>query len=155
MKKNLIVGVLFTILGAACQKSNQAENIVLTASSTSVVVGENVQLNVTTSANLVRWTFDPSLNVRKDYEVSTLKTNTVSFSQPGVYTISVRGRRLDLGSHVEDSMWHHHGADSVWHHHQEDSSHHGGDHHDGHGDHHGGGCHGNDSTDLKITVRLK
>jgi hypothetical protein len=145
-------GVVVTALSiTACQKSatDSAGTTSLTASATTVSVGQRVTVSANTSGNVVSWTVTPPTATSQVYSISTEKTNYFSFSQPGEYRIGVRARSMGLdsvhhcdhsdsiGHHVPDSIWNHH-VDSLYHQ---------------HGFHHGG-CHdGVDSASIIISVR--
>ncbi len=146
--------VSFSLLAAAtglyaCNKSAATnDSVSLTASTTTAAVGETVTVTAATNVNSVSWTVNPSGSARVAYTTTTEKTNYISFSSPGVYTVGVRARNLDLdsihhcnfgdstGHHLQDSLWNHH-IDSLW---------------TGHGFHHGPCKNGQDSASLRIIV---
>lgn len=139
---------MFSII--ACQKASTDSNgtTTLTASSTSVSVGQKVTVLTNTTGNVVSWTVTPPSAVTQVYSISTEKTNYFTFSQPGDYRIGVRTRGMELdsmhhcnpldsiGHHIPDSIWNHH-VDSLFHQ---------------HGFHHGGCRDGVDSASIIITV---
>ena len=151
MKKMIFSLVAATGLLYACNKSATNANAVsLSASTTEAVVGQTVTVTATTGTNSLSWSVNPASTAAKAYDVTTEKTNYITFSQPGTYTVGVRARHLDLDSvhhcnhadstgvhHVQDSLWNHH-IDSLW---------------VGHGFHHGDCKNGVDSASLRITVK--
>lgn len=150
MKKMMLSLVITTSLLYACNKSASNANAVsLSASTTEAVVGQTITVTASTSSNSLSWTVTPSTAARTAYAVTTEKTNYISFTQPGTYTVGVRTRDLQLdsmhhcnhsdstGHHVQDSIWNHH-IDSMW---------------VTHGFHKGGCKNGQDSASLRITVK--
>jgi plastocyanin len=125
MKKSLIFLSAAAIL-FACNKSNDSNSISLTASAIQVAVGQTVAVTATTNVNTLSWSATPAATSVGAYAVTTEKTNYYSFSSPGIYTIGVRARGLDLdsvhicnhgdsvGHHLPDSIWNHR-IDSIWH----------------------------------------
>ena len=114
MKKPFIIScALFIGSLISCQKEN-TDSISLTASTTSTTIGQPVSFQVTTSASAVKWTVTPSIAASKLYNITNLKSNIITFSQAGNYTIGVSARELDVDSnHVRnaDSCWHSHDND--------------------------------------------
>lgn len=134
----------------ACNKSaNNANAVSLSASTTEATVGQTVTVTASTSSNSLSWTVTPSSSASKTYSVTTEKTNYITFSQAGTYTVGVRARDLQLdsvhhcdhadstGHHLQDSVWNHH-IDSLW---------------ITHGFHQGGCKNGQDSASVRITVK--
>ncbi len=132
MKRTILFAAMTVAIFVSCSKSNTgADATTVTASTTTAVVGQTVALQVSTSSNVVSWTVTPSATATTQYNITALKTNTVSFSQPGLYIVGVRARNIEYDS------THHQNLDSCWHH--------------GGGDH--GGCtHGVDSASIIISV---
>lgn len=115
MKRIISAASVALIALASCKKSDStATDTTITASTTSATVGQTVTLQVSTSKTAVNWTVTPSANATTQYGITTSKTNTVSFSQPGTYIIGVRARNIayDSAHHQNlDSCWHHGGGD--------------------------------------------
>ena len=111
MKKTFIIScTLFIGSLISCQKNN-TDTISLTASTTSAAIGQPVSFQVVTSASAVKWTVSPSIAASKLYNITNLKSNIITFSQAGNYTIAVSARDMDADSnHVRnlDSCWHSH-----------------------------------------------
>jgi len=150
MKKTIFSLIAASAFLYACNKSaNNANAVTLTASTTAATVGQTVTVTANTSTNSLSWTVTPANTASKAYAVTTEKTNYITFSQPGTYTVGVRARDLQLdsvhqcnhsdstGHHVQDSLWNHH-IDSLW---------------ITHGFHKGGCKDGQDSASLRITVK--
>jgi|GEM_PF-1784010 len=150
MKKLVLTLCSGALLLFACNKSaSNGATISLSASSTSVAVGQTITVTATTSSNALSWSVTPASNAKAAYTVTTEKTNYISFSQPGSYTVGIRARSLALdsvhhcnyadstGHHAQDSTWNHH-IDSLW---------------TGHGYHEGGCQKGKDSASVLITVK--
>ena len=110
--KRAIVGLaLFAF--AACQKSNDASQISLTPSTTTATIGQTVSVTLSSKANASNWTVSPSSTATQTYGLTTSKVNYFTFSQPGVYTVSVRARSVayDSAAHQSlDSCWNHGGG---------------------------------------------
>lgn len=88
----------------ACQKNpleeTPANETKLVASKTSVKTGEDVSLTVVvpnTSQGILpvaaRWSVSPDTGVSMD-SIYSFSQNTISFSQPGVYTVNADVRRV-------------------------------------------------------------
>jgi hypothetical protein len=150
MKKMMLSLIVAASLLYACNKSaSDSTTVSLTASATEVAAGQTITVTANTRTNALSWSVTPANTASKAYAVTTEKTNYISFSQPGVYTVGVRARNLSLdsmhhcnhgdstGHHVQDSVWNHH-IDSLW---------------VGHGFHRGGCKNGQDSASLRITVK--
>lgn len=108
MKKLLAFHAMTMITFFACQKSNDASSIVLTPSATQVATGQQMSVSLSASANASNWTVSPSSTATKMYGLTTSKVNYFTFSQPGVYTISVRARSIAYDSTLHQSL------DSCW-----------------------------------------
>lgn len=106
--------VLLTVGFYACQKSSDAvSQISLTPSATQATVGQTVSVALATTANASNWTVSPSATATKTYGLTTSKVNYFTFSQPGVYTVSVRARNVAYDSTLHqslDSCWNHGGG---------------------------------------------
>ena len=134
MKKTLFILSAFSIFSMLSCKKEDNSSIALTASATQVLTGQTVNLKVSTDKNTVSWTVSPDVSVTKQYTITHSKTNTVSFAQPGTYTVSVKAKELSFDSQTES-------IDSSW---------------NAEGDHEHGDCHkDNDSTSVNITVTGK
>ncbi len=133
MKRTILSAVMAASIFLSCSKSNTADDATtITASTTQAAVGQTVALTVTTPSNAVSWTVTPTAAATTQYTITTSKSNTVSFAQPGFYTVGVRAR------HIEYDSTRHQNLDSCWHH--------------GGGD--GGHCvHGLDSASVVISVK--
>lgn len=110
--KRLAVGLLLFVL-SNCKKSDSASQITLTPSATQTTVGQTVSVTLTSTANVSNWTVTPSTAVTKTYGLTTSKVNYFTFSQPGVYTVSVRARSVAYDSTANqslDSCWNHGGG---------------------------------------------
>ena len=131
MKKSIILyGIISLAIIVSCKKTNTMDTVI-TASTTLATVGQTVSLQVSTNKNAVSWSVTPAASAIKQFSITNQKTNTISFTQPGVYLIGVRARDI-----VYDSS-RHQNIDSCW--------------HNGGGDH--GGCtHGKDSSSVSIKV---
>lgn len=149
MKKTAFALLTASVLLYACNKSDSADTITLTASTTEATVGQTVSVTASTASNAIAWSVNPSATATQTYGVTTEKTNYYTFSQPGDYVVGVRARNLQLdslhhcnpadsiGHHISDSIWNHH-IDSMWH----------------HRGHHLGGCRkGQDSASIVIKVK--
>ena len=150
MKKMMLSFLTAASMLYACNKSAADSNVVsLTASTTEAAVGQTITVTANTRTNALSWSVTPAGTASAAYAVTTEKTNYISFSQPGTYTVGVRARDLTLdsmhhcnysdstGHHVQDSVWNHH-VDSLW---------------VTRGFHRGGCKNGQDSASLRITVK--
>jgi hypothetical protein len=150
MKKMMLSLLAAASMLYACNKSAADSNAVsLTASTTEAAVGQTITVTANTRTNALSWSVTPASTASAAYAVTTEKTNYISFSQPGTYTVGVRARDLSLdsmhhcnhsdstGHHAQDSVWNHH-VDSLW---------------VTHGFHRGGCKNGQDSASLRITVK--
>jgi hypothetical protein len=95
-KRAFVALIVFAL--SACQKSNDASQISLTPSTTQATVGQTVSVTLAANANASNWTVTPSSSVTKTYSLTTSKVNNFTFSQPGVYTVSVRARNISYDS---------------------------------------------------------
>ena len=110
---SLCLTALSAIIFFACQKSNDSSQIALTPSASQVSVGEQLSVTLSAKANASNWTVTPSYSATKTYGLTTSKVNYFSFSQPGIYTISVRARSVAYDSTKNqslDSCWNHGGG---------------------------------------------
>lgn len=99
MKKTMLpLSAFAMMIFFACKKSNDASQITLTPSATQVVTGQQMSVSITSDANVSNWTVTPSSTVAKTYVLTTSKVNYFTFSQPGVYTVSVATRKLAYDS---------------------------------------------------------
>ncbi len=150
MKKMMLCLLVAAPLLYACNKSaSDSTAVSLSASTTEAAVGQTITVTANTRTNALSWSVTPANAASVAYAVTTEKTNYISFSKPGVYTVGVRTRDLSLdsmhhcnhgdstGHHVQDSVWNHH-IDSLW---------------VNHGFHRGGCKNGQDSASLRITVK--
>lgn len=149
MKKIFLPLVAVALLYVACNKSDSADSITLTATATETTVGQTVAVTASTTANTISWSSTPPTGVNKSYAVTTEKTNYFTFSQPGEYIIGVRARTMKLDSihrcNFSDSV-RHHGVDSIWNHHVDSMWHQRG--------HHLGGCR-NKQDSASIVIKVK
>ncbi|MFT3705589.1 MAG: hypothetical protein QM802_24680 [Agriterribacter sp.] len=125
MKKLFVALAAAGVLYACNKSATDNSTTSVTASTTSATVGEQVAVTVSTRANTVSWSVTPPDGVSKTYDVTTEKTNYITFSKAGSYVVGVSARSLDLdsvhhcdhtdsiGHHVPDSLWNHH-IDSLW-----------------------------------------
>jgi plastocyanin len=113
MKKTTQAAIALLVLGfTACKKSSQSQ-ITLTPSTTEATVGQTVSVTLSADANASSWTVSPSSTASKTFGVTTSKVNYFTFTQPGVYTISVRAKTIAYDSAANqslDSCWAHSGA---------------------------------------------
>ncbi len=107
-RKNQALCVLAICGFFACNKSNTASQISLAPSTTTAKVGETVNIILTSTANVSRWTVTPSATATKTYGVTTSKINYFTFSQAGTYTVAVRARNVAYDSTLRQSL------DSCW-----------------------------------------
>ena len=114
MKKTKLFVVAFVFLGfSACQKPNDASQITLTPSTTLTTIGQTISVSLSANANVSNWTVTPSSTATKAYGLTTSKVNYFTFSQAGVYSISVRARNIAYDSTLNqslDSCWNHGGG---------------------------------------------
>src|SRR5437016_1213267 len=91
MKRTILSAALTASIFLSCSKANTTEDATtVTASTTQAAVGQAVALTVSTPSNAVSWTVTPSASAISQYTITTAKTNTVSFTQPGLYVVGVR-----------------------------------------------------------------
>ncbi len=111
MKKTFILSLIFFVGSLiSCQKNN-SDSISITASTTTPSVGQPVSFQVATALSAVNWTVSPSIAASKLYNITNAKSNIITFSQAGSYTVGVSARDIDIDSnHVRniDSCWHSH-----------------------------------------------
>jgi hypothetical protein len=101
MKKAKQAVVALLLFGfSACQKSNDVE-ITLTPSTTQTTIGQTVSVALSGNANVSNWTVSPSSTATETYGLTTSKINYFTFSQPGVYTVSVRARKVAYDSTIQ------------------------------------------------------
>ena len=148
MKKLFVALVAAGVLYACNKSASDNSTISMNASSTEVAIGQPVKVTVSSRANTLSWSVTPPDGVSKTYDVTTEKTNYITFSKPGSYIVGVSARNLDLdsihhcdhtdsiGHHTPDSLWNHH-VDSLW---------------VSHGYHKSKCRNGIDSTSVEITV---
>ena len=130
MKKSILFCIVLSFVIVSCKKTETTDTII-TASTSQANVGQTVIFQVTTNKNAVSWTVSPSTTAVKQFSITNQKTNSIIFSQPGVYLIGVRARDISYDS------TRHQNIDSCW--------------HNGGGDR--GGCiHGKDSSSVSIKV---
>lgn len=111
MKKTMLtLSAMVTMAFFACQKSADDSQITLTPSVTQVATGEQVSVTLSANANASNWTVSPASTATKAYGLTTSKINYFTFSQPGVYTVSVRARNIAYDSTKNQSL------DSCWNH---------------------------------------
>ena len=111
MKKNLIISGIMLLSSLLSCKKESSERITLTASTTAAAVGQNVSFQVISNASAVKWSVSPEIAVSKLYSITNAKSNQITFSQPGQYTVGVSVRDMDIDSvheHNQDSCWHSH-----------------------------------------------
>jgi plastocyanin len=105
--------VLLALSVIACNKAaDTASAISLTPSTTTATTGQTVAVTVTSNVNASKWTVTPS-TAKSTYSITTAKVNYFTFTQPGVYTVSVSARALayDSTAHQSlDSCWLHSGG---------------------------------------------
>ena len=113
VQQGMFISLIFALSGFIGCKKDNGLNTVITASTTQTTVGQTVSLQVTTSMNAVSWTVTPFTTAITQYSITDQKTNTVTFTQPGVYTVGVRARDIafDAAHQKLDSCWHHGGGD--------------------------------------------
>jgi hypothetical protein len=109
MKRVLFLATVVAVIAfVSCNKSGSAASqISLSASSTQVITGQTVAVTVSSSLNASRWTVSPS-TATQTYRVTTSKVNYFTFSQPGVYTVSVSAKSLAsvaASQKTLDSSW--------------------------------------------------
>lgn len=110
----LALSVLLTAGFFACKKENDSQ-ISLTASVSQAYVGQSVAVTLTSDVNASNWTVSPSSTVAQTYGLTTSKVNYFTFNQAGVYTVSVRARKVNYDSTLHqslDSCWQHGGGTS-------------------------------------------
>src|SRR5437773_7597057 len=121
-RKTWIISLVLLVGIAACQKANQAYTS-LSASTTQAVVGQTVNVELSTNQNASSWTVTPSSSVSQTYTITTTKVNNFTFATPGVYTVGVRTRNIAYSPNQSlDSCWHHGGGDGGGCHHGVDSA---------------------------------
>jgi hypothetical protein len=114
-KMTLAFSALLTTAFFSCQKNNDsASQISLTPSATQTTVGQTVSVALSANANASNWTVTPASAVTKTYSLTTSKVNYFTFSQPGVYTVSVRARNISYDSTAQSlsTAWAHGGGAS-------------------------------------------
>ena len=114
MKKIIILFAVTNLLGLFSCKKQDIQDTTLTTSATEATVGQSVLLQVSTTKNAVSWTVTPTISALKQFTITTQKTNSIIFTQPGVYSIGVRARDIlyDSARHQNiDSCWHNGGGD--------------------------------------------
>lgn len=102
MKKISLSLIVLTIAFCACQKNDAADssnNVVtsLSASKTTVSKNETVSLNITNapSGNVYsKWSTSPATGATIDQPYSNNNRGSVTFTQPGTYTISAEMRSV-------------------------------------------------------------
>jgi hypothetical protein len=92
-----ILPALLALSLLACKKSSESQ-ISLTPSATQVTTGQTVSVELSADANVSNWTVTPSSTATQAYGLTTSKINNFSFSEPGVYTVSVRTRKIAYDS---------------------------------------------------------
>lgn len=98
-KTTLAFSALLTLAFFACKKNNDSDSqISLTPSATTATVGQQVSVTLAADANASNWTVTPSATATKAYGLTTSKVNYFTFSQAGVYTVSVRARNISYDS---------------------------------------------------------
>lgn len=83
MKKTLSHLLLATVTLVACSKSNTADDITITASTTETTVGQIVTVTAGTSANTLSWSANPSGTVTAAYAVTTEKNKLLHLFATG------------------------------------------------------------------------
>ena len=105
--------VLLALTLTACNKAaDTASAISLTPSTTTATTGQTVAVTVNSNVNVSKWTITPS-TAKSAYSITTAKVNYITFTQAGVYTVSVSARSLayDSTAHQSlDSCWLHSGS---------------------------------------------
>lgn len=112
-KTSFALPPLLSLALFACRKNNDtALQISLTPSATQVSVGQSVSVSLSTTANASNWTVSPSSTATKTYGLTTSKVNSFTFSQAGVYTVSVRAKSIayDSASQSLSAAWNAAGA---------------------------------------------
>src|SRR5438094_1555107 len=98
MKKMRHASIALLLIGfIACKKSNDSE-IALSPSATSVAVGQTLTVALSGNVNASNWSVMPSSAATKTYGLTTSKVNYFTFSQPGVYTVSVSAKSINYDS---------------------------------------------------------
>ncbi len=99
MKRTKLILATLVLFGfSACKKADQASQITLTPSATSTSIGQPISVTLSANANVSNWTVTPSSIATQTYGLTTSTVNNFSFSQAGVYTISVRARKISNDS---------------------------------------------------------
>ena len=110
MKNSAIALTILLMLGAAaCKKSaDGSSQVSLSASTTQATVGETVTVTLSSAANASRWSVSPS-TATQAYSVTTSKTNSFTFNQAGVYTVSASTKQLyyNIARQSLDSLYSH------------------------------------------------
>ncbi len=102
-----ILSALVTLSMFACNKTtDSASQISLSASTEQATIGETVAVNLSSTANVSRWTVTPA-TASKTYTLTTSKTNYITFKQAGTYTVSVSAKTLayDSTSQSLENAW--------------------------------------------------
>jgi nitrous oxide reductase accessory protein NosL len=87
MKKTLAFALILSAALAACSKSATNDAVSLSASSTSVAVGEPVTITVNNGA-ATRWSVTPAASVTKLSSTGT--QSQFSFATEGTYVVGIR-----------------------------------------------------------------
>lgn len=114
-KTTLAFSALLTLAFFACKKSDDSTSqISLTPSATTVTVGQQVSVTLAADVNASNWTVTPSATATKTYGLTTSKVNYFTFSQAGVYTVSVRARNISYDSTAQSltNAWNRNGGAS-------------------------------------------
>lgn len=99
MKKTILtLSVMAAMTLFACKKSSDASQVTLTPSATQVAAGEQVSVTLSGNVNASNWKVSPASTAAKAYGLTTSKVNYFTFSQAGVYTISVQARNISYDS---------------------------------------------------------
>src|ERR1700694_2042742 len=104
MKKTSVIMALVFVLGhSSCKKNNDASQITLTPSTTQATLGQTVAVTLSASANASRWNVTPA-SATQTYSLTTSKGNYFTFSQAGVYTVSVNAKTIAYDSTKNQSL---------------------------------------------------
>src|SRR3954463_3472957 len=114
MKTSVIFSTVLVALSViACNKAADSSSAIsLTPSTTTATTGQTVAVTVTSNVNATKWTVTPS-TAKSTYAITTAKVNYFTFTQPGVYTVSVSAKAIAYDSTANqslDSCWLHSGS---------------------------------------------
>lgn len=107
MKKAMVFfATVLMVTLFSCKKDSQS-SISLTASASTLSVGQPLTVTLNSTANTSKWTVSPTTNATQAYSVTTNKANYFTFSAAGTYTISVKVRDIvcDTTRQSLESAW--------------------------------------------------